>query len=423
MPLLENQHRPQSHRALSAPTDIDSELLGPRQKLVSAGIIKRDKCSLALPAQIRKLAGVLLPELLQLAIQILAHFGGMFHEPQPLDLANDGFEQKRTRRVAHPRVELSVGLVWSQLRVPKVITRRLRLLGKGNHVGRILQVPVVVRPELARGADARLDFVDDHQHVVLLGDGAQAAEEGWRGVVVASLGLDRLHHDGGGRDVVGGDEALDLVEGGLFSGGVFLGVLVQGVLQGGESGLWPVKGGDVELVDGLGTGGGEGAEEAAVETGLEGEDGKRLGAGGDFVRHGGLHLLGGELDVRAAALLLPPPHEGSLVGRLVGVGAGHGREDLVETFGSNLEDTGFESGSPVGGREVAEGGPVNDAVDHGVAESRVVKDGVVVADGNGGDLGVAEDYDVVSILFSHNMRARLMTTYTSSSTLPSGSAM
>jgi len=85
---------------------------------------------------------------------------------------------------------------------------------------------VIVRPELARGADARLHLVDDEQDVVLARQLAQAFEEGGRGVVVAAFGLDGLDDDGGGRERPFFDQALRLFEAALLFGGVLGGVLV-----------------------------------------------------------------------------------------------------------------------------------------------------------------------------------------------------
>jgi hypothetical protein len=56
-------------------------------------------------------------------------------------------------------------------------------------------VPVLVSPELAGGAHAGLDLIDDEGDVVLLGDVAEALEEVGRRPVVATLGLDGLHDE------------------------------------------------------------------------------------------------------------------------------------------------------------------------------------------------------------------------------------
>ena len=210
----------------------------------------------------------------------------MLDQVKALDLVNDATEQDRAGWVAHPRVELAIRLVRAQRGVTVVVSRSLGLLGERDHVGWRGQVPVLMGPELAGGADAGLDLVDDEEDVVLGGQLSEAAEEGGRGVVVAAFGLDGLDDDGGRGVREGGDEALDVSEGVGFGFGVLGGVFLEGVFEEGEGGLGPVEGGDVELVDGLGAGGGEGAKEAAVEGGFEGEDGE-VGCAWEGVVHAG----------------------------------------------------------------------------------------------------------------------------------------
>lgn len=306
-----------------------------------------------------------------------------------LNLLDDGAEKDGAGWVTHPGVELAVGLVGAQLGVTEVVAGSLGLLGEGDHVGRRGEVPVVVGPELASGTDASLHLVDDQEHAVLLGDLAQTTEEGGRGVVVATLGLDGLNDDGTGGNAVVENQVLDLGEGSLLSLLVLLDVLLQRVLEEGEGGLGPVEGGDIQLVNGLGAGGGERAKQTTVEGGLEGHDGELLGGAGRLIVHGGEQLLLGEPDVGTATLLLALPHESGLVGSLVGVGAGHGSEDLVQTLGGDLEDTGAQDLGPVVGREVAQSRAVDQCVDNGIALHGLDEVRVVVAHGNGSNLGVA----------------------------------
>jgi hypothetical protein len=169
-----------------------------------------------------------------------------------------------------------------------------------------------VCPELAGCANARLHFVYDHQDVVFLGQSAQAAEEGGRGVVVAAFGLDWLDDYGTGREMVRGDDPLDVSEGFSFNAGVFFDMVFEGVFKEGEGGLWPVESGDVELVDRLGACGGKGTEEPAMEGGLEGQDGELWCARG-LVQHARCHVLFSELDVGSSSLLLAAPHKGCLI--------------------------------------------------------------------------------------------------------------
>lgn len=208
-------------------------------------------------------------------------------------------------------------------------------------------------------------------------------------MVVTALGLDGLHDDGARRHAVVEDEVLDLGEGGGFSGGVLLSVLLERVAQLREGGLGPVEGGNVELVDGLGPGGGEGAKQAAVEARAERQDRQALRGAGALIVHGGGHLLLGELNGGAASLPLPPPHERRLVRRLVGVGARHRREHLVQPLGRHLEYARLEDLGPVVRWEVAQRRPVDDGVHHLLALSSCDEGRVVVPERDGRDLGVA----------------------------------
>lgn len=278
MSLIKDQHRTQPHSLLSRTSNINSHRLGLLQERIALRAIKRNERSLSLASQVVKLPWVLRRQLLNAGIQVLSRLGGVLDQTKALDLVNDATEQDRARWVAHPCVELAVRLVRAQRGVTVVVTRGLGLLGECDHVGWRGEVPVLVGPELASSADTSLYLVDDEENVVLCGKFAQAAEEGGRGVVVATFGLDGLNDDGGGGVGEGGDEALDVGEGVGFGFGVLGGVFLEGVFEEGEGGLGPVEGGDVELVDGLGAGGREGAEEAAVEGGFEGEDGQVGGA-------------------------------------------------------------------------------------------------------------------------------------------------
>lgn len=133
---------------------------------------------MALTPQVLDLVRVLLSQAIQSIVQVLPHPRRVLHQLQSLNLLDDGPEKDGPGRIAHPGVELTIRLVRPQLGVAKVEAGRLRLLGEGHHVRRGGQIPMVVGPELAGRAHARLDLVDDEQDVVSPGDGAQAAEEG-----------------------------------------------------------------------------------------------------------------------------------------------------------------------------------------------------------------------------------------------------
>ena len=216
--------------------------------------------------------GVLLCHSLQASIQVLPDLCGVLDEVPALDFLDDGSEKDRARRVAHPGVELAVGFVGAEAGVAEVVAGGLGFFGKGDHVRGVCHVPVLVGPELAGGADAGLDLVNDEEDVVAFRDVAQAAEEGGRSVVVTTFGLDWLDDDGADGVVEVFDQVFGLSEAAGFLGHVFLGEFVEGVFEVGEGGLRPVKCGDVEFVNWFAAGGGEAAEETAVESGAEGHD-------------------------------------------------------------------------------------------------------------------------------------------------------
>ena len=251
MLFLENQHGPQPDRPLSTPTNIDTLALCLFQHLIPSHIIKRNKSALTLSSQILNLLGEPLTQPLETVKEVVTNGSSAIDKIHAFDFLNDGTEEDRARRITHPSVELTVRLVGTEIVVAKVITSCLRLLGKGNHVRWRAQTPVFVGPEFPSCTDTGLHFVDDEEDVVFLGDFAEAAEEVWCGVVVAAFGLDGFDDYGGGWVVEGGDDVSCCVQTSLLFCCIFCLVFMEGVLEDWEGGLWPVKGGDVELVDGF----------------------------------------------------------------------------------------------------------------------------------------------------------------------------
>lgn len=255
MVLLEDQHRAETNSRLSASSNVNSYFLALLQDSISLRAIPCNKGTLSLTTQVLELARIFLRKPLKAREEIVTRSSGVFNQVKTLDLVDDGAEDDGTSRVAHPGVELAVWLVGAQGWVSIIVACSLGFLGEGDDVGRGLEVPVLVGPEFAGGADAGLDFVDDEEDVVALGDVAEALEEGGRGVVVASLGLDGFNYDGCDGVVEFFDEALGFGEAALFFLGVLGGELVEWVFEGWEGGSWPVEGGDVEFVDWLAAGG------------------------------------------------------------------------------------------------------------------------------------------------------------------------
>jgi len=387
MVLLEDKHGAQANGSNTAATDVNTDGLGLGDKLVTLGSVPGNEGTLALTTQVLEVPGVLLSQALETGVQVVTGDASVLNETQALDLLDDTAVDQGAGGVTHPGVELAVRLVGAQGRVAIVVTGSLSLLGEGNHVRGSLQVPVVVGPELSGGTDTGLHLVDDEEHVGALGDLAQTLEESGRGVVVATLGLDGLNHDSSDGVVELLDEALNLIKAALLLGGVLMDVFLQRVLQGREGSLGPVKGGDIDLVDSLAAGGRQGAEETAMEGRLEGED-RELGRAGNLVVHGRQQLLLGELNLVTTTLHLAVVHEGGLVGSLVGIRASHGSEDLVQALGGSLEGTGLQDVGPVSRGEVTQSRTVNQGIEHLRRLRNLLQVGVVVADGDGGDLSI-----------------------------------
>lgn len=138
---------------------------------------------------------------------------------------------------------------------------------------------MVMAPERTSGAEASLDLIGDEDSVVTLGDVAETLEEGGRGVVVTTLRLDGLNNETSNGAVPLAHKTVDLSKASLLLGSVLLGVLGERVLESREGSLGPVEAGDIELVNGLGAGGGERTEATTVEGVGEAHNGK-LGRAG-----------------------------------------------------------------------------------------------------------------------------------------------
>lgn len=100
-------------------------------------------------------------------------------------------------RTYHPRIVITVRRVWRRLWLVEK-PGRLHFLAERDKVRlfALFQAPFLVRPERPRGADSGLNLVDDEESAVLASDQAELPEKVIRGVLVASLGQDRLDDDG-----------------------------------------------------------------------------------------------------------------------------------------------------------------------------------------------------------------------------------
>ena len=387
MVVLEDQHRPQANSALATASNVDANALGLAHKLVTLGSVPGDEGTLALTTQVLEMLGVLLRKTLEARVQISTSGRSVLNQTKTLNLLNDATEDQSTGGVTHPGVELTVRLVGTQGGVSIVVTGRLSLLGEGDHVRRGLEVPVVVGPELSGGTNTSLHLIHNEEHIVALSDFPQALEESGRGVVVTTLGLNGLDHNSRNRVVVLLEQLLNFLQAALLLLSILLGMLLQRVFQRWEGSLRPVKGRDIQFVDGLAACRAQTAKETAVESGLEGQDGQ-LGRSRLLVLHGAFHILLGELNLGSPTLKLTVVHECGLVGSFVGIRACHGREHLVQTLGSNPEHAGLENLGPVSRREVTQCWSVDQRSDHLRRCSNFLQMRVVVSDGDGGNLSI-----------------------------------
>src|ERR1700710_775873 len=161
MMLLEYQHRSQPDCRGSTATKIDTDRLCLFQNLVSSWGIKGNKRSLTLSSQIDNLLWILAGQLLQLAVHIISSGRRIGHEIKTFDFFNDALEKNGASWITHPRVELAISFVGTELRIAKVVACCLGLFGKRHHVRRFRQIPVIVGPEFARGTETGLNFVDN----------------------------------------------------------------------------------------------------------------------------------------------------------------------------------------------------------------------------------------------------------------------
>lgn len=314
--LLEDEHRAEADGVLAAGTDVDTDVAHGSDEACRVLGVEGDEGTLILSTEVLDVVGVLGSETGELSVQLSADASSLLNQLLVKDLLNDSLAHDDTGRVTDPGVELAVGLVGDEHLVTEEVSGSLGLLGEGDHVRRGGQVPVVVSPEGTGGTEAGLDLISDENTAVLLGDVTETLEEGGGSVVVTTLRLNRLNDETSNGAVPCGHDALNLLEASLLLSGVVLDMLLKRVLESRERSLGPVEARDVELVNGLGAGGGKRAETTAMERVLEAHDGEL----------GGARL--GVLKARADLLLVPlgvatlsaaVEHEGGLVGQLVGL--------------------------------------------------------------------------------------------------------
>ena len=386
MSLIEDEHGSEADGLLAAGTDVDTNVAHSLDEASGVLGVKGNEGTLTLATEVGNVLGVLGSETLELEVELVTNASSLLNKVLVKDLLDDSSGHDDTGRVTDPGVELAVSLVGDELLITEEVTSSLGLLGEGDDIRGRRKLPVVVAPEGTSSTEASLDLIGNQGDTVLLGDVTETLEESRGGVVVTTFGLNGLNDETSNGALPRGDEDLDLLEASLLLSSVLLNVLLKRVLESREGSLGPVEGGDIKLVNSLGSSGRERTETTAVEGVPEAHDGKLRGTRACVIEARSLVLLG-PLNT-LTSLSASVEHESSLVGKLVGLGTRLSSEDVVETLGGNSHETSVEEVNPLLAGEVTDGRSVNEGRDHLGGLRSLDEGGVVVANRDGGNLSV-----------------------------------
>lgn len=206
----------------------------------------------------------------QTVLQNLAGHVDIGQELLLLDDLHDFLEQEDLARIAHPGVEDPVRLIRNEVVVVEVATQ-LQLLAEGHHIGRTLQLEVLVGPEFSSATSTGLDLIDQKGDAILLANSLEAPKELGRCLVVASFALNRFNDDSGNRILAGVllNEILHFAKALFVLLLVVRHVFVQGISILGKRGNGPVERWNVQLMDVLRMCGGQGSQCSPMEGSLE----------------------------------------------------------------------------------------------------------------------------------------------------------
>ena len=187
-----------------------------------------------------------------------------------------GCGELSTHRVSKEGVEMSVWL--HDLRVVVMVeSAGEHLFGEGDEIGRALKVPVLVGPELARGADSSLNLINDHVDAELFGESAESTGKVWGKDIVSTLALNRLDDDSDDFATFLGLPLFDLCsnidQGEAVLLTVMLLVLSQRELVDGALCGRPIERWNVDFVNGICPRCRKSSEQPSMESTLQGQDG------------------------------------------------------------------------------------------------------------------------------------------------------
>ena len=131
----------------------------------------------------------------QILLEQFSNFTSLLDQFVPLDHLDSFVQEEQFRRISDPRIVDSVAFFDSEMfRV--VVSTSQQLFRECDNIGRRGKIPMIMGPDISGSSSASLYLVHDEDDSVLFGNVAESLEEGWTTVMVASLGLNRLHDDG-----------------------------------------------------------------------------------------------------------------------------------------------------------------------------------------------------------------------------------
>mmetsp|Transcript_3993 Transcript_3993/g.10060 ORF Transcript_3993/g.10060 Transcript_3993/m.10060 type:complete len:220 (+) Transcript_3993:601-1260(+) len=215
-------------------------------------------------------------------------------------------------------------------------------------------------PGAARGHKARLDLVDDEDHVLLKGQLAERSEILGRGMAVTTFSLDWFDDHGRNVAIVFANDLPGCIKGVLDRLGIHCRVVLERVLHLGKGRHGPVHCCDVELMYGFRAGARKGAKSAAMEGPFEGEH--LPSRAWPAVEHRRLGLFLGD-GIGPATLEKAPPlrlhNHGDLHSVFIGARPARHRLHLGETRWGHCPEACLEQVAPSFGRHHPQRHPVN----------------------------------------------------------------
>ena len=390
---LEDKRRTETDGRRTAATDLNTDLTEVEDHLIAgSSILDVDSDKSTHTTSVGENSGIKLLESTEVVKDISTSDTNTLKKVVLLDGVNNRLKLNNLSGITEPGVEDTVGLSGTEM-ISIEETTSHHLLGEGDGIRGSGEVPSLVSPHATSITTTSLDLINNEASTVLLTESLKLLEEISGSVVITTLGLNGLDNktSDGALVLPLVEEAVDLRKAALLLSSVLSSMRLKRVLELGEGSDGPVESREVELVHRLGVSGGEAAEHTAVESTVERHDGE-VGRTRGLVDHARREI---KVVDGAAAVNRLVPHHDLLVGVLVGARTTHEGGDLLETLGSNSEESLLDTLSPVSRGEVAESRTVHEEREVLRAGEGLDEVGVVVTEGHGGDLGVEVEHLVL----------------------------